>query len=92
MGAFLSAQRAPSLAPHAWEGVLLADSPRLPARFYAYFMPTPSKRYGQFTRDRLMRVAVAFPARIIMADIIYLGVALASFAVLALTIFFCERL
>ena len=55
-------------------------------------MPTPSKRYGQFTRDRLIRVAVAFPARIIMADIIYLGVALASFAVLALTIFFCERL
>jgi len=44
-------------------------------------------------RHRLIASVTAhFHSGFIMTDIVYLGVAAASFAVFALAIFFCERL
>jgi hypothetical protein len=50
--------------------------------------------YGRFTRLRLTAdPKCSFPLGFCtMADIAYLALALLSFAVLALTVFFCDRL
>jgi hypothetical protein len=64
------------------------------AAFYAHFMEQPVKRHSSFTpRFALLRGFIAIYTRVLlMADILFLGVALIGFAVLALCVVFADRL
>jgi hypothetical protein len=67
---------------------------RRSAAFYAHFMAQPLKRHSSFTpRFALLRGFMAIYTRVpLMADILFLGVALIGFAVLALCVVFADRL